>query len=232
MENLAKDLTIAQIWAAASSVILVIVVMAKHFKAVADAWPSIVKTWRYFQNRWFREEIFRKDLMAKMDSMRILQHKQAESIENIQKEMMYNGGSSLRDSVKRIEDKVEVLAEGIEYNRQVREITDKCSDTMYFKIYPDGACYFINDAFLRNFGWQESDVLEFGFENLVHPDDRNEMQLKWQKAIDTKTSFKDVQRIRDVHGEYHNCTVTAHPVVIKGQLKKFKGIIDFNDGPL
>jgi PAS domain S-box-containing protein len=74
---------------------------------------------------------------------------------------------------------------------------------MLFKIAPDGKCFFINEAFLKHFGWHESDVLDFGFEDLVHDDDRPEIRLKWQKAIDTQANFKDTQVIRDCHVQWH-----------------------------
>ena len=118
MESLAKELTISNILGALGWAFAIVVLMVKHFKAVNDTLPSVIKAWKYVQSKMFREAIFRKDILEKLDSMRILQHKQgdvleknSEAIEHIKKEPSYNGGSSLKDTVSEIR-------EGVEYNRQ------------------------------------------------------------------------------------------------------------------
>lgn len=213
MFQLAKDATIAQLWAALSTAALIVVVMAKHFKDFLEALPSLVKAWKYFQKKWFADAIFRKDVMTKLDNMNI-------QVLQVKKEVQYNGGSiTLSDAVKRLEKLVL-------HNQGRRDITDLCSDRMIFRMNDEGACVFINDAFLKTFGCTESEILDFAFENLVHDDDVAEMRLKWQKAITTKTAFKDEQRIIDCNNVFHKCRVVAHPIVVDGRLIEFSGIID------
>lgn len=211
--------TLLTIIGALGYVFAIVVLMGKHFKDFLDVLPSLRKMLQYVQKKWFSNAMFRADVLRFMNTFQL-------KLNEIEKEVKPNGGGSMNDRLARIEAKMEAVTDGIEYNRQVREINDKCAEAMIFKVAPDGSCYFINNAFLKFFGWQESEVVGFGFEDLVHDEDRPEMRLKWQKAIDTKTNFKDEQRIQDINGVWHTCQVTAYPVVIAGVLRKFKGIIE------
>lgn len=140
-------------------------------------------------------------------------------VEKVEKQVEYNGGSSMRDAVKRIELQVG-------YGNQLMEIADRCSDQMKFYMGPDGACTFINDAFLRCFKWTEADVLGYSFESIVEEEDVEEMRLKWNMSINRRSKFNDEQRIKDSSGVAHKCCVKASPVISGGELVKFVGTIE------
>lgn len=157
----------------------------------------------------------------------------AKQVEEIGKQVEYNGGSSMKDSLRRVEEQIQSVSvqlrevKGqVELNAQMNDFRDMISDKITFKVAPDGSCYRISEAFLRFFGWKDQDVLGYNFENIVHDDDVGEMRMKWQRAIDTQSQFQDEQRIRDVHGKYHRCIVKASPMSKAGVLVKFYGNIE------
>lgn len=154
-----------------------------------------------------------KEVDAKLDLL-------IEEIREVKKQVEYNGGSSMKDAVRRIEQKQE-------YGIQLQEINDRCSEQMKFYMDSTGGCVFINDAFLRCFKWTEADVLGYCFEMLVLEEDVEEMRVKWNMAISRKSKFYDEQQIRDSSGAYHKCCVKASPVMVGKELIKFVGTIEF-----
>jgi PAS domain S-box-containing protein len=164
--------------------------------------------------KWImRSSIHRKEMDNKLDIL-------IQDMKHVKVQVEYNGGSSMKDAVRRIEQKVD-------YNVMRMNIMDMCSDRMTFKMDKNGSCTFINDSFLKCFGYAENDILEFSFENIIHEDDVPGIRLKWQRAIDKKSRFYDEQRIYDVHGTEFKVIVRAYPVIEdNGNLKEFYGTID------
>jgi PAS domain S-box-containing protein len=97
---------------------------------------------------------------------------------------------------------------------------------MVFKLDANGACFFINDSFLKRFGYTEGDIEGFNWESVIHEDDREDVKKKWQRAIEKKSRFYNEQRVFTQSGEVVNCKVIGYPVLENGHLKEFYGTVD------
>lgn len=196
--------------------VAVLVAFTKTWKAIfgSEFSTDVKKGFPMFMKWVFKDATWKTEMMNEL--------------RQIKNEVAYNGGAvTLSMAFKQLEADNRQLKRMVQHNKALRDITDLCSDKMIFRMNHEGACTFINDSFLKFFGWVESDVLDYAFEDVVHPEDVPDMRLKWQKAISTKKPFKDDQRIRDVNGVYHDCIVRAHPVVLDMELAEFSGTIDF-----
>lgn len=227
--DITKELTISQIWAAVSTVLLALLLFSKFFKDVLGIeafgkkiYKGAPLVWKYIMRR----AIFRKDMELKMDRM-------GKAVEEMNKQMQYNGGTSLMDAVRRIENmqagqnlQLQDLARNLSYTVARMDINELCSERMCFRVNNEGACISINDAFLKQFGYIESDITGFSFENTIHEDDLPEARQKWQRAIDKCSRFYDEQRVYDKKGELYSVIVRAYPIVHDGKLKEFVGTID------
>lgn len=225
-----KQLTIAQISAALGWAIIFLYGLVKCVKDFREVKESILYCFTYIKTVWLwtvKKMMWRKQFSELLVGQRILLEKISKEQETIKKELAYNGGSSTKDAVRRIENTLAIVQDVLSENKALRKAQELCSAQMVFRMDENGACIFISDAFLKFFACQLSDVREFGYENMVHEEDVMEMRSKWNKAINTKTSFKDEQRIRHSgSGKYHSVSIQAHPVIIADQLKYFYGTIE------
>ncbi len=219
---MANDLTIAQLLAALGWVVAAILGISKLWKAFFgnEPWKDIKKGFPLISKYIWRDAIFRKDMMNKVDEM-------FKIICKVQAEVNYNGGNSTKDMVRKTSTLLETVTLLIETCNKRMDIADLANERMTFRIDTDGACTEINEVFLKKFGYSEDDVKGFAFEQIVVEDDVKEMRVKWQRAITQKGRFYDEQRIYDSGGIVHECCVRGFPVEINGKLIEFTGYIEF-----
>src|SRR6266446_1012015 len=67
---------------------------------------------------------------------------------------------------------------------------------------PDGSVDFINQRLLEFFGRSMEDMLGWGWESLVHPDDLARVVGEWQAAVATGEPMESEARLRRMDGEY------------------------------
>lgn len=170
--------------------------------------------------KWFMQSsIFRKDVNDRLDLIMMKMGK-------IEEQVHTNGGGSMKDSLVRIENDITEMKGQVKENASKNDARDMCSERWLFRLGKDGSCTFINDAFLKYFGYPESSVLGWEFENIVHDDDVLEMRNKWNMAIERKSKFYDEQRIMDIDGKVHDCVVKGYPICRDKELVEFYGTID------
>jgi len=104
-------------------------------------------------------------------------------VDAIQKELVTNGGKSLKDSLNRIEmrqcraeEKMRILLSG--------------ADKPCFECNEQGECIYINNAYLNLVECKEADALLNNWRNLIHPDDRDEIIKEWSMAVKDKRDFE------------------------------------------
>lgn len=164
-------------------------------------------------------------LLRNMISSQEFRKEVREGMKAIRAQVETNGGTSLKDSVIRIEKRLSLYI-------AKQEIYEDASERMLFESDNTGAVIFINDAFLKHFGYTDSDILGFGYEGVVHPGDRKEMREGWEYAIERGSKFTDEQRILNTRtGKYERCCVRAYPISEDGKLSQFAGTIDIINEP-
>ena len=216
------NLTLTQVWLSVAAFIGAVLLIGKFFKDVFGI--------EAFGKRIYKGEPLIWKWMMSSSIYRAETQKQLREILDEQKriraQVEFNGGTSIKDAVQRIEERQIIMQSEVKQMATRMDINDMCSERMRFKMDDSGACTFINDAFLKCFGYTEKDVLEFSFENLVHDADVPEMREKWTRAIEKKGRFYDEQRIIHINGEIYNCVVRAYPIIDNGILKGYEGTID------
>ena len=93
-----------------------------------------------------------------------------------------NHGSSLRDSINRIEDAL--------YNLQTvdRLLLNK-TDEAHFQTNEKGECIWVNKAFCELVGSNVSDILKHGWEGYIEPADRVGVIKEWKSCVKEKRQF-------------------------------------------
>jgi PAS domain S-box-containing protein len=154
-------------------------------------------------------------------------------VKEIRDELKYNGGSSTKDMIKMLIDNdskktqiLERLESGMNDMRLIQKINDITSDQMKFSMDHQGSCTFINEAFLKMFGYTWRDLEGFNWESVIHDDDIEEVQARWKSAIQKRSRYTGEQRIVCANGECKYVRVTGYPIVENGELKGFYGTVE------
>lgn len=141
-------------------------------------------------------------------------------LNTITKQVMPNGGSSLPDSMKRIESTLKSNAERSEaigktvnlMAATMRATTNTNPRMATFEAAPSGMLTDANKTYLRWTGRQLNEMLGWGWITTVHPADREQVRHEWLQAIaDVRTSVMRY-RIVDEDGEVLVVEVTATPI--------------------
>lgn len=125
--------------------------------------------------------------------------------EEVLHELKTNGGNSLRDEIRSIRKQVDssaarFLAFGSESNFGC------------FITSPEGACTWVNRAYLRITERTEAEVLGWGWKNIIHPDDRERVALEWSEAMEDNREFHSAHRFITPNGEDVPVYVHSRPV--------------------
>jgi len=74
------------------------------------------------------------------------------------------------------------------------------------------------------FGQTEDELKGWGWLNVIHPDDREEVRRRWTQAVATSSCYKIQQRMRMVDGSYRDFLVRGVPVLeADGSLREWVG---------
>lgn len=133
----------------------------------------------------------------------------SKKIDLILNELGTNGGTSLRDAINRME------AEQTRTTGLVMGLVDSDKRPM-FESDAAGAYIWVNLAYLSLTGRDRAAVMNAGWINVVHPDDRNDIWGKWNAAVAQKRAFEEEYRIMDNDGNVHRLICYAYPSFGRG----------------
>lgn len=134
-----------------------------------------------------------------------------------------NGGTSLRDSVNRIEHHVGELT-------AVNEAVQQLSRKPMFKTDAEGSCIWINAACTLVTGKGIEDLKGWGWLSVIHPDDKDYVEEEWQCAVKDKRRFDLRYRtINIVTGDEYKVNCKAHPIVVNKEVVGYIGTWFFLD---
>jgi PAS domain S-box-containing protein len=100
----------------------------------------------------------------------------------IYSQLVTNGGSSLRDSIDRIEKRTVFTEEFV-------KTIYKESDKAMFQTDATGKCTWVNKTLLRLVDMESVDVLGQGWVNIISIDDREDVMNEWNNAIANSRDF-------------------------------------------
>lgn len=122
------------------------------------------------------------------------------SIKKISEEFRPNGGSTLRDAINRIEEKITIQAQKTVAIIKSLPLGTWISDK-------HGKCIDLNKSLCRITGRTESEIKGDNWTNWIHADDRDEVVEEWNRCVNSMMDF-DMSyrfvlpdgRIQRVHG--------------------------------
>jgi PAS domain S-box-containing protein len=90
---------------------------------------------------------------------------------------------------------------------------------------PEGELCYINQRWVDYTGRSLKELLRRGWEDLIHPDDRDVAVGSWSNAVQTGTAYQVRHRLLRADGEYRRFLVQAAPLLdSEGRVIQFFGI--------
>lgn len=152
----------------------------------------------------------------------------------IMKQVMPNGGASLADSLNRVESK---LSANVERAESINKTVELMAATMRatsntnprmatFETSASGMLIDCNKTYLRWTGRTLDEMLNWGWINCVHPDDKVTVRREWLEAVADVRQSVLRYRMLDEDGGCFKVEVTATPIP-EGALtcEKWVGVI-------
>ncbi|MFB9055574.1 ATP-binding protein [Mariniflexile ostreae] len=78
-----------------------------------------------------------------------------------------------------------------------------------FNIDKSGKCTYLNEEWIRYSGMTYAESMGLGWQNALHPLDKDRVLSEWQEAFLTNSEFKSEFRIQDKKGEIRNLSAKA-----------------------
>ena len=111
------------------------------------------------------------------------------------------------------------------HNEQFRALTEG-SPLGVFSCDENGNCTYANDKCVLISGLDLASFLGQGWQDGIHPDDREQVQIGWQNCKERATTFTTEARYQHLDGSIHWCRINVSPMQIHHQLAGFVGSIE------
>lgn len=139
-------------------------------------------------------------------------------------ELRPNGGTSLRDAINRLErTQVEQALARQKSDARIMAVLNYDAVPM-FESDAEGRCLWVNRAMLVITGRTDAEMLDHGWTNAIHPEDRPRVRELWEAAIREVRAFEEEFRYARPDGHAVRAYVTARPILASnGDLQGWLG---------
>lgn len=167
----------------------------------------ITKLWPHIKNLKSKTTSFFCEfgqLPSKLDEIFVNQQAIVERVAKIEKELTHNGGTSIKDAIKRIEDKMFKHDAYIKLRMHLEHLPS-------FECDLDGDVIWINRAYTEVFGLSISDIKGRKWLATVHYDDKEAVLEEYEQILQDRRPGELKFRVLIRH-QYHNCVVRIWPM--------------------
>jgi PAS domain S-box-containing protein len=166
----------------------------------AKIWPIIKRTKNKVKG------IFTEFCLVptQINEMWIKQQLISDRVTSIEKEFRANGGTSLKDAIKRIEDKM------LKHDAYIK-LRMHLEHSPSFECDLDGDVVWINRAYTEVFGLSISDIRGRKWLATIHYDDKEAVLLEYDRILEDKRSGELKFRVL-IRNAYHDCIVRIWPM--------------------
>lgn len=174
---------------------------------------------------WYREKVkaWRVFWSGVLNGLRAIPELQAD-VKGIRYFVSPNGGGSLMDSAKRMEDAISTLSERLEMLTQtVWAENDTDEAIARFHCNVDGENTYVNQTYARWLGVGKADLLGWNFLNVIHPEDVDRVRAHWDQCRREHRQYRMVHRMITSGGVTITVAVTATPIPEDGAAKQWIG---------
>ena len=127
------------------------------------------------------------------------------ALDDIKLQLINNGGTSLKDSIDRVELNQEFQ---LAYMRTSQHASDKA----IFETNSKGEVVYVNLAYMRLTGFSNTEVMNMGWVNSIAPSERDHVVRKWLKAVASQRNFDEYITLMRPDGEEYKAHARAYVI--------------------
>lgn len=116
-------------------------------------------------------------------------HNSARLVQEIKKELVHNGGSSLKDLVSQLLRDQKDFGQSLSRLEGLVQAILSVSDEGVWVSDEHGHCLWVNGWFAQNIGWMPHEMLGSGWKNTIHADCRDSVFREWEECIKEHRDF-------------------------------------------
>ena len=154
--------------------------LATAILAMWGLWTKILKP-------WFKES---RDKREKLEKAVTHIEKMAEKLSIVSKELQTNGGESIKDQIKQIDNNVKII-------RIERDATFYLSKDPMFKTDDKGYYVAVNTSLCQLIGVTEGELLGLGWLNYISLEDRDRVWEEWENIIESGKEISTYYTIKN-----------------------------------
>lgn len=165
------------------------------------------KIWPHIKNAKTKTKTFFCDfsqIPAKIDEIFSNQQSIVDRVSKIEKELTHNGGTSIKDAIKRIEDKM------LKHDAYIK-LRMHLEHSPSFECDLSGDVVWINRSYTEVFGLSISDIKGKRWLATIHYDDKEEVIQEYERILHDKRSGELKFRVL-IRNKYQNCIVRIWPM--------------------
>lgn len=141
----------------------------------------------------------------------------------IKRELTYNGGSSIKDSIKRIEENINNSSFKLKAVLSLKQEPIWESDE-------NGNCKWVNDAYIRITGYSLEHLKNLGWLMTVKESERKNIEYEWLRSINEKRTFNQEMSIKTSSSTFIKVHAHGFPIMTHdNKLSGYMGILNFNN---
>lgn len=149
-----------------------------------------------------------------------------QDVQGIRAQVSPNGGSSLSDAVNRTEKSVKALASNVALlSGTMRANADSDPRRALFECDADGENIWVNKTYMRWVNNSASELLGWGFINVIHTDDQDRVRNEWSRALKEERQYNLRHRITAGDGSAISVETVATPISVDGKIERWVGVI-------
>lgn len=192
----------------------------EHLAIIAGILGGLWTIWKYLGKHI--KECFSR--IAYMFNAKAAHGDLNEKLDQIMGQLIPNGGSSIKDSLDRIEDKQSFFSSFLQAQMNVNQ-------KAIFQTDAEGKCIWVNRPHARMTGFQASEVMGDGWINVIAPECREIVMEKWQEAVDGEREFdENIWYIRTDKKTRYCVNVHAYKIEgVNGELRGYIGEVTYLD---
>ena len=128
-------------------------------------------------------------------------------------ELKFNGGTSLKDVVFKIDEKVNKIEIRLDDIDQNTKLSMNLQGIAFWISDEQGECTYASPGLCKVMGRSESEIKGNGWMGWLHPDDKQKVVDAWNFCVETHSPFDEVYRVKKSNGKWAKVWGQAFPKI-------------------
>ena len=160
--------------------------------------------------------LWRKVIKPYLDKRNAEKNEWKNKIAEIHAELKYNGGSSLKDAVFRLENGQKYILTELSDIRESQKLALNINGVAFWYSDKDGGCIYASPGLEKLMGRGEADILGNKWVSWVIPEDKERIFEAWNFSVENRTVFDEQYTYKRADGKHQKVLGLAFHKTVDG----------------